>query len=72
MNRLNCSSWLCLVVALAVPTPFARATVINVPADELTIQAGIDASTNGDEIIVADGVYNEVINFAPGLRGITK
>ncbi|MHC4947312.1 MAG: right-handed parallel beta-helix repeat-containing protein [Planctomycetota bacterium] len=37
----------------------ASAAVINVPADEPTIQAALDAAANGDEIVVAPGVYAE-------------
>jgi len=52
---------LCAVAVLAVST--AQAAIINVPGDELTIQAGIDAAMNGDEIVVAEGEYFETINF---------
>ena len=35
------------------------ATVINVPDDHSTIQGGIDASNNGDTVLVAQGIYFE-------------
>ncbi|NQU88816.1 MAG: right-handed parallel beta-helix repeat-containing protein, partial [Mariniphaga sp.] len=36
---------------------------IKVPSQYLTIQEAINAAQNGDTILVADGVYNEEINF---------
>ncbi len=40
------------------------AATINVPVDEPTIQAGINAAVNGvDEVVVAPGTYTEAINF---------
>jgi hypothetical protein len=39
------------------------AATIHVPSDHPTIQAAIDASVDGDTILVADGTYKENIDF---------
>jgi hypothetical protein len=41
----------------------SSATIINIPADYPTIQQGIDASANGDSVLVQPGIYIENINF---------
>jgi len=39
------------------------ATIINVPDDYTTIQLGMDASNDGDTVLVQPGIYVENINF---------
>ena len=51
-----------LLLALVVSSPGLGAT-INVPADHTTIQAAVDAATNGDTILVAAGTYSGSVDF---------
>ena len=47
---------LSLLVCLLLSLPAAGA-VIHVPADRPTIQGGIGAASDGDTVLVADGIY---------------
>src|SRR5213592_2934775 len=50
----------------------ARAANINVPASQPTIQAAINAASNGDTVLVAPGTYYENINFMGKAIAVTS
>ena len=59
--RVRCLASLTLFLALGYQA--ALAATIHVPADQPTIQAGINAATNGDTVVVSSGTYKESIDF---------
>ncbi len=51
------------VLVFFVLSTLLYSTIINVPADQPTIQAGINVATYTDTVLVADGTYYENIDF---------
>ena len=52
-----------LVLGILAFAMQADATIINIPDDYPTIQQGIDASSDGDTVLVQPGTYVENVNF---------
>src|SRR5215831_21221051 len=54
----------CVTVFASLCAPPLFAKIIHVPADQPTIQAGINAAANGDTVLVSPGTYKENVNFS--------
>ena len=52
-----------ILTFLLLATTCLYSTIINVPADQPTIQEGIEAAADTDTVLVADGTYFENIDF---------
>ncbi len=50
-----------VICLLAVAVASSPAAVIHVPADQPTIQLGVNAAVDGDTVLVAPGVYTESV-----------
>ncbi|MCK4694558.1 MAG: hypothetical protein KAT74_02285, partial [Candidatus Cloacimonetes bacterium] len=51
------------ILVFIILSTFLSATIINVPADQPTIQAGIDVAADTDTVLVTEGTYFENIDF---------
>ncbi|MBT7470031.1 MAG: T9SS type A sorting domain-containing protein, partial [Candidatus Cloacimonetes bacterium] len=58
-----------VILVLFCTNSWLDATIINIPADYETIQAGLNTATNGDTVLVATGIYYENIIW-PATNGI--
>ena len=52
-----------VVIVFVISSTFLYSTIINIPADYATIQAGINASANADTVLVQPGTYVENIDY---------
>ena len=69
MNKLGRYVYLTIIFSLlCVNTPVYAAT-IRVPADQPTIQSGIDTAKNGDTVLVANGTYKGEGNVNIDFKG---
>ncbi len=58
-----------IIVCFSFLCPLTFAATINVPVDQPTIQAGIDAAQNGDTVLVDDGTYKGEGNVNIDFKG---
>ena len=69
MKQIRRTFNLTLIICFSLLSPLTYAATINVPADQPTIQAGIDTAQNGDTVLVDDGIYRGEGNVNIDFKG---
>ncbi len=69
MKQIRMYSNLIFIVFLSLLSSLTFAATINVPADQPTIQSGIDIAQNGDTVLVDDGIYRGEGNVNLDFKG---
>jgi predicted outer membrane repeat protein len=59
------------LAALALLVSSSSAATVNVPSEQPTIQAGIDAAGHAGTVILAPGTYTDAGNIAVDMRGLS-
>ena len=59
-----------IILSLVLTYTHVHAAVIDVPAEQPTIQSGIDIAETGDTVLVADGIYRGEGNVNIDFKGI--
>ena len=62
-----------LLIFLSLTLPInAPATIINVPGNQPSIQAGINAAISGDTVLVQPNTYTELITYKARTRQVAN